>query len=247
MSQSPFPVRHHPRNPHRATNLKPPRICALRSSTTFDLFFFFFFFFFFLPLAKNPRETEGERQRQREREREAKWMAGEEGHGKKRPAEADPDGAQPLTKRFGYLRIDNSVPISARTKPKGHIEHIQHIQHNHQHNQHNQEPFPPNDAMILDDTKHTTYIHNLDQELMEADSPGLVFSPFVQKVLSVPQSVLSDSKPSGKELVLYTEPYSLTVPKEKDNVRRAILESRARARETKVPEDLYDDPMDIDS
>lgn len=181
-------------------------------------------------------------------------MAGEEGHGKKRPAEADPDGAQPLTKRFGYLRIDNSVPISARTKPKGHIQHIQHIQHNqhdhidhHQHNQHNQELSSPNDAMILDDTKHTTYIHNLDQELMEADSPGLVFSPFVQKVLSVPQSVLSDSKPSGKELVLYTEPSSLTVPKEKDNVRRAILESRARARENKVPEDLYDDPMDIDS
>ncbi|KAJ5415324.1 hypothetical protein N7465_004019 [Penicillium sp. CMV-2018d] len=178
-------------------------------------------------------------------------MAGEEGHGKKRPAEADPDGAQPLTKRFGYLRIDNSVPISARTKPKGHIQHIQHnhpdhIDH-HQHNQHNQELSPPLDAMILDDTKHTTYIHNLDQELMEADSPGLVFSPFVQKVLSVPQSVLSDSKPSGKELVLYTEPSSLTVPKEKDNVRRAILESRARARENKVPEDLYDDPMDIDS
>lgn len=101
--------------------------------------------------------------------------------------------------------------------------------------------------MILDDTKHTTYIHNLDQELMEADSPGLVFSPFVQKVLSVPPSVLSDSKPSGKELVLYTEPFSLTVPKEKDNVRRAILESRARARENKVSEEVYDDPMDIDS
>jgi ribosome biogenesis protein Tsr3 len=35
--------------------------------------------------------------------------------------------------------------------------------------------------------------------------PGLVFSPFAEKVLSVPQSVLSDSKPSGKELVLYTD------------------------------------------
>ncbi|KUM57467.1 hypothetical protein ACN42_g9713 [Penicillium freii] len=148
-------------------------------------------------------------------------------------------------------KVDGGVPISARTKPKGHIQHIQHNQHDHidhhQHNQHNQELSSPTDAMILDDTKHTTYIHNLDQELMEADSPGLVFSPFVQKVLSVPQSVLSDSKPSGKELVLYTEPSSLTVPKEKDNVRRAILESRARARENKVPEDLYDDPMDIDS
>ncbi|CDM36178.1 hypothetical protein DTO013E5_8997 [Penicillium roqueforti] len=181
-------------------------------------------------------------------------MAGEENHGKKRPAEADPDGAQPLTKRFGHLRIENNVPISARAKPKGHIQHIQPIQphidqydqHN-QHNQRNQDLSSSNDAMILDDTKHTTYIHNLDQELMEADSPGLVFSPFAEKVLSVPQSVLSDSKPSGKELVLYTEPSSLTVPKEKDNVRKAILESRARARENKVTEDLYDDPMDIDS
>ncbi|KGO43716.1 hypothetical protein PEX1_034160 [Penicillium expansum] len=188
-------------------------------------------------------------------------MADEKGHGKKRPAEADPDGAQPLTKRFGHLRIDNSAPISARAKPKGHIhpiqpiQPIQHVQHDHidhhqhnqqnQHNQHNQE-LSSNDAMILDDTKHTIYIHNLDQELMEADSPGLVFLPFAEKVLSVPQSVLSDSNPSGKELVLYTEPSSLTVPKEKDNVRRAILESRARARENKVTEDLYDDPMDID-
>jgi hypothetical protein len=195
-------------------------------------------------------------------------MAGEEGHGKKRPAEADPDGAQPLTKRFGHLRIgrqlslevvevvkltyfvDNSVPISARAKPKGHIQHNQHdyIDHiDHQHNRHNHELSSPNDAMILDDTKHTTYIYNLDQELMEAESPGLVFSPFAERVLSVPQSVLSDSKPSGKELVLYTEPSSLTVPREKDNVRKAILESRARARESKSTEDLYDDPMDIDS
>ena len=145
------------------------------------------------------------------------------------------------------------MTISARAKPKGHIQHIQHIQHNqhdhidhHQHDHHNQE-ISSNDAMMLDDTKHTTYIHDLDQELMEADSPGLVFLPFAEKVLSVPQSVLSDSKPSGKELVLYTEPSSLTVPKEKDSVRRAILESRARARENKVTEDLDDDPMDIDS
>ncbi|CAG8901885.1 unnamed protein product [Penicillium egyptiacum] len=179
-------------------------------------------------------------------------MAGEEGHGKKRPAEADPDGAQPLTKRFGHLRIDNSVPISARAKPKGHIQLIQRNQHHDHidhidHHQRNQELSFPNDAMILDDTKHTTYIYNLDQELMEADSPGLVFSPFAEKVLSVPQSVLSDPKPSGKELVLYTEPSSLTVPREKDNVRKAILESRARARENKTTvEDLYDDPMDID-
>lgn len=139
-------------------------------------------------------------------------MARDEGiqYGKKRPA-PDPD-AQPLAKRFGRLRIDNSVPISARTNPKG-----------------CESPSQP-DTMLLDDTQHTTYIHNLEQELAEIDTPGLVFAPFAEKVLSVPQSVLY-TKPSGTELVLYTEPCSLTVPKDKDNVRKAILESRARARE----------------
>ncbi|KXG51139.1 uncharacterized protein PGRI_067110 [Penicillium griseofulvum] len=176
-------------------------------------------------------------------------MTGEGGLGKKRPAPDDPDVAQPLTKRFGGLRLDNSLPISARAQSKGHIQHI-HNQHNqpdidHLQTQFNQRP-PSPEPMLLDDTKHTTYIHNLDQELIEDDSPGLIFSPFAKKVLSVPQSVLTDSK-SGKELVLYTEPVSLTVPKEKDNVRKAILECRARARENKVTEkeDLYD-PMDID-
>jgi hypothetical protein len=85
--------------------------------------------------------------------------------------------------------------------------------------------------MLLDDTKHTTYIYNLEQELAETESPGLVFLPFAEKVLSVPHSVLSDSKSSGQELVLYTEPCSLTVPQDKDSVRKAIIESRARARE----------------
>jgi hypothetical protein len=49
-------------------------------------------------------------------------------------------------------------------------------------------------------------------------------------MMSVPESILSDSSSKGKELVLYTEPTSLTVPKEKDTVRKAIMESRARAR-----------------
>jgi hypothetical protein len=118
--------------------------------------------------------------------------------------------------------------------------------------------------MLLDDTKHTTYIHNLEQELAEIESPGLVFLPFAEKVLSVPQSVLSDSKPSGKELILYTEPSSLTVPQDKDSVRKAIIESRERERArarggnkegstssstcTKRSERIEDeeDPMDID-
>lgn len=89
------------------------------------------------------------------------------------------------------------------------------------------------DAMLLDDTKHTTYIHSLDQELAEPDPPneGLVISPLAARMMSMPKSILpNSSSKKGKELVLYTEPTSLTVPKDKDTVRKAILESRARAR-----------------
>jgi hypothetical protein len=87
--------------------------------------------------------------------------------------------------------------------------------------------------MMLDDTKHTTYIHDLDRELADIDPPegGLVILPLAANMISVPESVLSTPS-QGRELVLYAEPSSLTVPKEHDSVRKAIIESRARARAT---------------
>lgn len=119
--------------------------------------------------------------------------------------------------------------------------------------------------MLLDDTKHTTYIYNLDQELAEPESSGdrLVLSPFAAKMIAVPDSVLSSNPAQGKELVLYTEPSSLTLPRDKDSVRKAIIESRARARAsqpsplrhidmtndtnpTPPAQPSHDDPMDID-
>lgn len=118
--------------------------------------------------------------------------------------------------------------------------------------------------MLLDDTKHTTYIYNLDQELAEPESSGerLVLLPLAARMMSVPESVLSTPTQS-QELVLYTEPTSLTVPKERDSVRKAIIESRARARALQPKpvnnaddalrsgsatdmESHEDDPMDID-
>lgn len=133
------------------------------------------------------------------------------------------------------------------------------------------------DSMMLDDTKHTTYIHDLDRELADIESAdrGLVILPLAAKLISVPDSVLSTSAQT-KELVLYTEPSSLTVPKERDSVRKAIIESRARARakaqaasghqspsrsdndflpqppirdfwDTSLTYSVDDDPMDIDS
>lgn len=88
--------------------------------------------------------------------------------------------------------------------------------------------------MLLDDTEHTTYIYDLERELkeIEAQEGCIAFLPEIEKrLVSVPKALLADSKPRNNELVVYQVPTSLTVPKEQDSVRKAIIESRARARE----------------
>ena len=93
--------------------------------------------------------------------------------------------------------------------------------------------------MQLDDTKDRVYIHNLDEELadIESEEEKLVFLPDIEKKLSkIPKSVLlGEGHPStGSQMVLYSVPSSLSVPEEQDNVRKAIIESRARAREKQL-------------
>lgn len=195
--------------------------------------------------------------------------------GKKRPAEGDPDGAQPLTKRFGCLQIGKPLfrsvvrslvalthsLIRAGTRIQGFGARAI-----HEPDENPRPPTLPADAMMLDDTEHTTYVHNLDQELVDPEpaKDHIFLHPIAERLLTVPETVLSNPA-HGKELVLYTEPTSLTVPREQDSVRRAIIESRARARAEKTPssspssqvsfpikrettlEGVYDDdPMDID-
>lgn len=111
------------------------------------------------------------------------------------------------------------------------------------------------DYMQVEDTAHRVYIHNLDAELDsstdddESDQHNrVVFISDVERQLSrVPQHVLTGKSAGGPlaavsdshtnagaqagELVLYSVPSSLTVPVERDSVRQAIVESRARARE----------------
>lgn len=96
--------------------------------------------------------------------------------------------------------------------------------------------------MQLDDTKDKVYIHNLDDELadIESEEEKLVFLPDIEKKLGmmgkIPKSVLlGEGYPSpSNEMVLYRVPSSLSVPEEQDNVRKAIIESRARAREKQL-------------
>lgn len=98
----------------------------------------------------------------------------------------------------------------------------------------------PDETMQLDDSKHKVYIYNIDDELSsdsETDDPGkLVFLPDIEKHLRanrIPPSVLanSDGELAGMQVVLYSDPKSLTIPEDKDSVRKAIIESRQRTRE----------------
>ena len=93
--------------------------------------------------------------------------------------------------------------------------------------------------MQLDDTKHKVYIYDLDAELSDSDTSDdgrLVFLPDIKKHLQesrIPPSILANSEgelAGNNELILYNIPSSLTVPEAQDSVRRAIIETRARAR-----------------
>ncbi len=93
--------------------------------------------------------------------------------------------------------------------------------------------------MQLDDTKEKVYIYNLDQELadIESEEERLVFLPDIEKKLGkIPKSLLrGHSQPAvNTQMVLYNVPSSLTVAPEQDNVRKAIIETRARAREKQL-------------
>ena len=90
--------------------------------------------------------------------------------------------------------------------------------------------------MSLDDFRDRIYIHNLDEEIEEIESEDekLIFLPDIEKRLTkVPASVLMSQNPppSNTEVVLYSVPESLSVSPGQDLVRKAIAETRARARE----------------
>lgn len=96
--------------------------------------------------------------------------------------------------------------------------------------------------MQVDSTKHRVYIHSLDDELadIESDEEKLVFLPDIEAQLNkIPKHILAGHKPAekeGQQLVLYTEPTSLSLPFDQDSVRKAVMEARQRARE-KVSKD----------
>ncbi|KAL7812919.1 hypothetical protein V8C44DRAFT_328415 [Trichoderma aethiopicum] len=100
----------------------------------------------------------------------------------------------------------------------------------------------PDETMQLDDSKHKVYIYDLDAELSsdsDNDEGKLIFLPDIEKHLResrIPRGVLANDEGelAGMQLVLYSDPKSLSVPEERDGVRRAIIEARQRAREAQA-------------
>ena len=98
--------------------------------------------------------------------------------------------------------------------------------------------------MAVDDTPDKMFINNLDEELalidQEPDQDRLIFLPDIDRHLNrIPERLLRPDRvmvedenanfKDGNQLVLYRIPESLTVPPERDGVRKAIIESRRRA------------------
>ena len=97
------------------------------------------------------------------------------------------------------------------------------------------------DYMPVDETKDRIVIHDLEAEIaeIEAAEPKTMFLPDIdKKVSAIPQMLLQNQSgnTNNSQMVLYEVPSSLSVPKEKDAVRKAIIAARARAREEQARE-----------
>ncbi|KAK5694455.1 hypothetical protein LTR17_024794 [Elasticomyces elasticus] len=159
------------------------------------------------------------------------------------PDDSSLNDQQRFTKRFNLLSIDGSSnsnsnlyipvnnPAAAQNGPP--------LPHSH-----SQDIGERAELMQVDDTANRVYIHDLDAELAEDDSPTsshppLVFLPDIEARLSkLPRQVLlsRDEERESQQLVLYSTPKSLTVDEGHDVVRKAIIEARQRAQEKSVEE-----------
>ncbi|MCJ1468968.1 hypothetical protein MMC07_007599 [Pseudocyphellaria aurata] len=151
-------------------------------------------------------------------------------YGRKRRANDHLESDQRLAKRFNLLNLNQIGKHHLPVKEDG-PQRPAHVDNGAE-------------SMQLDDTKEKVYIYNLDQELsdVESEEEKLVFLPDIERKLGkIPQSVLtSQSQPvTSSEMILYQVPSSLSIPRENDKVRTAIIESRARARVKQI-EDAKD-------
>lgn len=175
-------------------------------------------------------------------------VAAANGHGTKRRAGDDLESAQRLVKRFHLLNIGKhedeestarAVMLMLHAENKGKLWIQPQQQQQQQPDRPRRKTHNDTERMQLEDTKDRVYIHDLDEELANIsdaeDEDRMIFLPDIEKRFNkVPRQVLMGDRPEmpgGGELVIYRIPKALSVPEEEDSVRRAIIETRARARE----------------
>ncbi len=167
-------------------------------------------------------------------------MFGVTHHGFKRRAAEEPEGEQRITKRLARMRI-------GQDEQNGVLPHAS----SHYSIPHHPQPIisspasvscgaPADDLMPLDDTKDKIYIYDLESEIaqIEAEEPKSLFLPDIdRKISAIPQHLLqSPTNSADTQIVLYQVPSSISVPEEQDHVRKAIIATRARAREKQARE-----------
>lgn len=86
---------------------------------------------------------------------------------------------------------------------------------------------------------NVVYISDLDSDSESDTDEKVVFLPDIERKLNkIPYSLAGSDRlkdqPTSTELVLYTIPSSISIPEQKDVVRRAIIESRQRLRQKHV-------------
>lgn len=163
-------------------------------------------------------------------------------------------GTAPLRNGQGDLSIFLVADPSLPTEKNGERLYVPvespHLRPTSDENSHALPSIPEDDNMRLDDSAHRVYIYNLDDELSSSDTEStcsedsnhrLVFLADIDKHLRqnrIPPSIFAnqDGEIAGTNLndmqmVLYSDPTSLTVPEEEDSVRRAVMEARNRIRQ----------------
>lgn len=179
--------------------------------------------------------------------------------GKKRPPNIDGEDdlitEQPLSKKLAKLSLHKEEQSRNCRGTKTHcLFTIPQHEAKHptydadQRLQEQRKQVTPNELMEVDnDNSHVVFIRDIDEELGSDDNDknGLIFVPDIEKRLTripyalangggskIPEPPSSSSLfGTSQALVLYTVPSSLSVSREQDNVRRAIIEARARIRQ----------------
>jgi hypothetical protein len=162
-------------------------------------------------------------------------MFGATCHSSKRRAEEEPEGDHPITKRLAQMRIGQEKQEGLREGILSYHQDRPHLQTSITSPVHHPNGSSPDDLMFVDDTKDKVYIRDLESEIaqIEAEEPRGIFLPDIDRRISaIPQQLLQNqTNNANSQMVLYQVPSSISVPEDQDHVRKAIIATRARARE----------------